>query len=160
MDANRFDELVLALGAAPSRRGMLRMGGTSVLAAVLTALGLPPGAAAACKNDNAKCRKDADCCSGACKGKKRKRKCRAVPEARGCTIDDPYATPCPGATNASQYCWVTLGGKPFCGTGVKCFPCTSNEHCVQEVGNPTARCVVTENGCSAQYNFRSCVVYP
>jgi hypothetical protein len=161
MDPDRFDELVLALGTSPSRRSLLRGFGKGTLIAVLTALSLPQGAAA-CKNDGAKCKKSSDCCSGACKGKKRKKRaCRAAPEARGCTIDDPYATPCPDRTRNTQYCWITLGGKPFCGTSVQCLNCSSNDECAEEFGNPSARCVTVDPGvCLPQYNNRSCVVFP
>jgi hypothetical protein len=160
MDPDRFDDLAHALGFAPSRRDLARVLAGAALGALLTALGRPREAAAVCKQDGAKCKKNPNCCSGTCKGKKKKRKCRAAPEARGCTIDDPYATPCPESSNPNQFCWVTLGGKPFCGTGVKCFNCSSNEDCVQEASNPSARCVYTPDGCSAQYNYRSCVVFP
>jgi hypothetical protein len=160
MAPGSFDDLVFALGAASSRRSLLRLLGAG-MAAALAQMGRPHGAAAACKADGSKCQRSEQCCSGACKGKRRKGKCRATPEARGCQTDDPYATPCPERTNDSQFCWVTLGGKPFCGTSLQCFNCATNDACVQEFGNATARCVKVgaEAGC-ALYNHRSCVVYP
>lgn len=160
MDAERFDALTRNFFTGASRRGLF-----VALVSGLAMFAAGPEVArggARCKDGGAKCKKSSECCAGSCKGKKRKkRKCQAAPdEARGCAVNDPYGRSCPGRTNDSQYCWVTLDGKPFCGTSVKCFSCASNADCAQEVGFTGARCVETPEGCSAQYNYRSCVIFP
>jgi hypothetical protein len=160
MDPVRFDALTLAVGAAPTRRGLLRLAGTGVIASLLTALGRDD-AGAVCKGDGARCRRGPECCSGTCQGKKKKRRCRAAPGALGCTIEDPYATPCPNSSDPNHFCWVTLANKPLCGRALQCFACASDDDCVFQFGNATARCVKNppEAGCQA-YNNRSCVVFP
>jgi hypothetical protein len=162
MDPVRFDALTLGVGAEPSRRGLLRLVGTGAMAALVSALNRPEGVGALCKSDGGKCRRGPECCSGTCQGKKKKkRRCRAAPGALGCTIDDPYATPCPNSSDPNHFCWVTLANKPFCGTSLQCFACASDDDCVSQFGNASARCVKfgPEAGCQA-YNNRSCIVFP
>lgn len=161
MNPDRFDAMVLALNAAPSRRALLRAFGAGLSAAVLATLDAPQDAAAACKRDGNKCQKDDQCCSGKCQGKKRKRKCRADPDARGCTTDDPYATNCPDSNDADHFCWVTVSGKPFCGVATGCFNCASNGDCVNKTGNASARCVLVPPEGVCQLGIpRDCVVFP
>ena len=161
MDPKRFDALAIAAGAASSRRGVLRTAGVGAIASLLAEVHRVEEAGAACQSDGAKCRRATECCSGACEGKKKKRKCRAAPGALGCTIDDPYDTRCPGSTDPDHFCWITLAGKPLCGRAVRCFACASNADCVSETGNASAKCVAVPpaGGCEA-FNRRGCIVFP
>ena len=75
MDPTRFDSLVRTLAEPVSRR-------RTITAAALAALGIArrgdeTAAGPGCKNVGKKCDKDKDCCSGICKGKKGKEKCKA-----------------------------------------------------------------------------------
>jgi hypothetical protein len=100
------------------------------------------------------------------KGKKkhghpRKRKCDKNADARGCTIDDECSgenSDCPKFEGGS--CAVTVGGKPFCFTDGECFACESNDECVTETGEASARCIECPNECEQQlFNSRACVFF-
>jgi hypothetical protein len=55
---------------------------------------------------------------------------------------------------------VTVGGKPFCFTDGECFACESNDECVTETGEASARCIECPNECEQQlFNSRACVFF-
>ena len=56
-------------------------------------------------------------------------------------------------------CAVTIGGKPFCFTDGECFACESNDECVTETGEDSARCVKCPDECGEEFNFRACVIF-
>lgn len=154
MDSERFDDFIRAFAMSPSRRTILRSLGGGVSAALIGTLGYRQ-AAAACKKDGKKCDKDKDCCSGTCKGKKGKRKCRSEPLAFGCTTDDACnQRPCPDDPDGD--CAVTITGKPFCFRDGQCFDCSSNQDCV-DAGQAGGHCVKCPEECVAATNFRACV---
>ena len=155
VDRDRFDALIRSLALDRSRRGVIRGLSACSAGATLAALGVQQ-TAAACRDNGGKCKRDNDCCSGTCKGKKKRGKCRPAEGARGCTIDDPCHTVCPD--DPAGFCAMTVAGKPFCFQIGSCFDCTSNEDCVDFSGNSGARRVRCPEACGAEFNFRECVV--
>jgi hypothetical protein len=150
----RFDAIIRSLARIRSRRGMVRGLSAGLVATLATSQFQRE--AAACRANGKPCQNDGNCCSGTCKGKKKDKTCRRARGAQGCTSDDTCGTVCPKEPNG--FCAATLGGKPFCFTIGKCFPCTSHQDCVEETGNPGARCVECPELCDAEDFFRQCVV--
>ncbi|MGH2617341.1 MAG: hypothetical protein ACRDJC_19080, partial [Thermomicrobiales bacterium] len=161
MDGSRFESLVLSITACPSRRRLASAFVAGALSAVAATLGLQQEAEAACRHNGARCRSDTKCCSGNCRKKKGKRRCRPTPGARGCTIDTPCdeTVPCPGAPDSvDSFCGITLAGKPYCATAApqECADCASHAECEVLLNQPGARCVSCPGHCSTS-NFRICV---
>jgi hypothetical protein len=153
MDACRFDRLTRALAAAASRRQTLV--GLVLGAVALRGRGGEVAASPGCKKKGKRCKKNKDCCSGTCKGKKGKKKCKNTAGARGCTIEDTCGVDsCPDFPGAA--CGVTVGGKPFCFTAAICFACSSDAQCVAQFGDSGPRCISCPTSCDEQDNFRAC----
>jgi hypothetical protein len=141
MDDRRFDLLARRV-ANGSRRTLLRV----TLAAFGSSLWLgarPPEAAAACRQPGSRCKRSAECCSGLCrkKGRKRRKKCAPLPaNAHGCTIDDASCpngqdgTPCPDLPGGR--CRITLQGRPVCAVRSEnlCEPCLDDTDCLASQG--------------------------
>jgi hypothetical protein len=156
MDRQSLDDLARSLALALSRRNVVRGSGATSLGAVMAVLAWNQ-AAAACKANRQPCKQGTDCCSGTCKRRNGKKRCRATPGARGCTIEHACGAACPGDPNG--FCALRLNDKPFCFTIGKCEACTSDADCIEfSGGNPKARCVQCPNLCDAEDNFRQCVV--
>jgi hypothetical protein len=149
MDATHFDRLTRVLAHAGSRRQTLLallLGGVLVTPVIDDAAAGP-----GCKNVGKKCKKAKDCCSGVCKGKKGRKRCKAH-DTGGCQAGQIQGT-CGGTdvactTSAGQpgLCNTTTGDAGYCGTGGDCFPCTKDADC-REVCGSGAACVLCEGGC-------------
>ena len=156
MDRQAFDDLTRWLARARSRRKVVRGSGAAVLG-VFWGLATWNRAAAVCKSNRQRCQDGGECCSGTCKRKKGKKRCRATPGARGCTIEHACGAACPGDPNG--FCALRLNDKPFCFIIGKCEACTSDADCIEfSGGNPKARCVQCPELCDAEDNFRQCVI--
>lgn len=152
MDPTRFDALTRLLAGPASRR--------RVVAAALAALGLSRlegrvEAGPSCKNVGKPCDKDKDCCSGVCKGKKDKKKCKAHDKG-GCGKNNG---PCGGrdcTTSAGQEgeCFTTTGKAGYCASDGECFFCKEDKDCRPFCG-PKAACVLCTE-CEETQN-RACV---
>lgn len=98
------------------------------------------------------CRSAAQCCSGICRGKKRKRRCRAH-DTGGCPVGfsglicaNPTTRVCTTSTGKPGACYTTTGKAGYCGSAVSCVACTKDADCqaIPFLGGRAA-CVVCEN---------------
>lgn len=114
MDGSQFDRWTVAVTRPGTRRSVVRM-----LAAVTAGGALTQGsddALAACKNDGRKCKKDKNCCSKLCKGKRCR--CKHVQES------------CPVGL-AAQCCGSLICGDAPCVEGSGCCRPTGLEGCTE-----------------------------
>jgi hypothetical protein len=139
MDANRFDAWTRALPALGTRRAALR---------VLTGGGVAGVAllghredAAACRKAGKKCKKDKQCCSNKCKGKK----CRCLPLQALCPDGGSSHVCC--ASQGTPACLPLT--KPQCGAAeIRCLLqlddlCTADCECYFDLvcaGGPEPHC--------------------
>jgi hypothetical protein len=143
MNEARFDALARRVGRVPRRR-LLRWLAGSAVALGAGGSGAAVRVAAGCRNPGKPCRRDRDCCSGRCAGKR----CRRSPGQGICTTDDKACqagvdgTPCGGQGIDSCACFATTNGRPFCGQGAlpDIVPCQGDGECAAQLG-PGARCV-------------------
>lgn len=144
MDDHRFDTMTKRIAAVSSRRSLLGGLAGGALAALLGRAaagqeaargggGRPTGR---CLGEKKECRRGAQCCSGVCKGKRGKKKCRRAPGQGTCTTDrNVCAVGNPGIGCNGDFacaCAVTTGGTAFCGSlfGDSCAACASGADCV------------------------------
>lgn len=142
MDANHFDRWTKALLTAGTRRGALRL--SIGAAAGLAWLGFAEDAVA-CRKNGKKCKKNKQCCSRKCKGKK----CRCSPLKGTCPGTGAGHVCCP-RTGATVGCsFLESGFKPQCGPNeFQCLlatnsPCSDDCECEADLlcgGIPTTRC--------------------
>lgn len=143
MDAFRFDRWTRALGLIGSRRQTTL--GLLLGAIVAAGRGGKVAAGPGCKNVGKKCKRAKTCCSGVCKGKKGKKKCRSH-DAGGCKagaeeafcggVDDECTT----SSGASGNCNTTTGQAGYCSANGVCFNCTRDADC-RAICGPKAACV-------------------
>jgi hypothetical protein len=144
MDASRFDRLTRAISHATLPRRQI------LIALVLGIVGLHArgGAVAAgpgCKNVGKKCKKKKDCCSGICKGKKGKKRCKAH-DTGGCQAGQRQGicggvdVPCTTSAGNPGLCQTTTGNAAYCTAGGGCFACQQDADCRPFCG-PGAACV-------------------
>lgn len=144
MDANRFDFFVQSVAANRSRRGVLRAIAAGALAAPALGCGRPVGAGIpACIPNGNKCSIAApdECCSGICKKKHGKARCKKAPAAFGCTnLQDSCKGSnfdCPKQA-APGLCFVDANHVPFCAdasTAFTCNGCAGDQECVDLFGD-------------------------
>jgi hypothetical protein len=155
MDAHRFDALARALAPGATRRHVL--GG-------LLGVGLgggaarPPDAATAekrrrrvrrnafgCVNVGGFCKNAGQCCSGVCRGKKGRKRCRAH-DTGGCAAGQRDVNcggqdvPCTSAAGHAGVCETTTGNAPYCASGLWIVPCATDRECRRYCG-PRAACL-------------------
>jgi hypothetical protein len=144
MDGFRFDALTRRWLAFLTARQFLF---TVPLGTLALGLGTGTGRAGpGCKNVGKKCRKQKDCCSGVCKGKKGKKKCKAH-DSSGCVAGQGLIN-CPGnptddcvsSKGFNGNCWTTTGNSGYCGSVGACVACTRDADCRVFCG-PDAACV-------------------
>jgi hypothetical protein len=157
VDGIRFDTLVRSLAA--SRRALL--GG--VLAFGTAGLGLPDIAARKKPKDKPQpnqygclevgdaCKRASQCCSSLCKGKPRKKTCRAhgagTCSQKGpgvCTAPNPYVLRCNNEIFCS--CLRTTAGSNYCGDNFfkECTDCQKDADC-EKLGFPAGSACVPLN---------------
>jgi hypothetical protein len=150
MDAARFDHLTRSLTSARSRRQTVL---AMLLGGVLTAreaadIAAGPG----CKNVGVKCKKKSDCCSGVCKGKKKKKKCRAH-DTGGCKPGQQEAVCggedvlCTTVAGLEGVCDTTTGNAGYCTSDGGCFACQRDADCRSFCG-PKAACIRCADECA------------
>lgn len=150
MDATRFDHWIRTLSTPSSRRRMLS---GFLLGAITARFAIEEAAAGPdCKNVGKKCKKAKDCCSGVCKGKKGKKKCKAH-DTGGCQAGQTF-TGCGGTTvmcttsaAAQGGCITTTGNAGYCSATTNCFSCQRDADCVPFCG-PQAACVTCATNCA------------
>jgi hypothetical protein len=162
MEAPRFDRLSCAFAGA-SRRRLLRS------LSALAAIALPGGAQArkrkgkkkrkkvtrngfGCVNVDRSCQNDGQCCSGICRGKQGKKRCRghdggdcqAGQREEACGGTEVFCT-----SSAGEFgiCNTTTGNAPYCAVGAGCFPCAKDADC-QAVCGAAAACIVCLDACA------------
>jgi hypothetical protein len=156
MDGLQFDALTRRfLDLAATRRHTLF---TLALGSHILRPG-PEDAAAGpgCKNVGKKCSKKKDCCSGACKGKKGKKKCKAH-DTGGCqpTADTcSQNSDCTTSTGEMGTCFTTTGNAGYCANEGECFPCTRDADCKPFCGPQAACARCTE--CLPGQNTTACL---
>lgn len=155
MAPTRFDHFVRSsFGTGATRR--------SALGGVLAALGVGVAAAEAvaarrrhrrkprrnefgCVNVGGICKNAGQCCSGVCRGKKGKKRCRAH-DTGGCAAGQRDVNcggqdvPCTSATGLSGVCETTTGNAPYCASGLWVVPCATDRECRRYCG-PRAACL-------------------
>jgi hypothetical protein len=156
MDERRFDDAARWFGRSPTRRGLVaRLG---VVFGAATAVGPGQSAAAACRKPGKPCKRDRQCCSGRCTGKKDKKRCRPAPVQGVCTIADNacFADDIPevvcGTSELGQcICFVTVSGEAFCADtlGSGDIACDNDANCVGALA-PGARCIQSAAACGDQ----------
>lgn len=152
MDATRFDRWTQSLFTASSRRQAVS---ALLLAAIMSRLDVVEGdAGPGCKDVGKKCKNAGQCCSGVCKGKKKKKRCKAH-DTGGC-LAGQQETNCGGAdvectTSAGEpgACDTTTGNGGFCTFDRSCFPCTKDADCRAFCG-PDAACIQCDPLCGAE----------
>lgn len=97
------------------------------------------------------CKRDDQCCSSACQGKKGKKRCKAH-DTGGCqagshACDGVTYISCLTSSGTFGRCETTTGNAGYCAGGGDCRPCTKDADC-QALCGPRAACVVCEVGCS------------
>jgi len=146
MDSGRFDTWTMTFSARHiSRR--LTLGG--VVVGALGALVGPASVRAACLPNGQKCKHDTSCCSGACAGRKHRKKCKAAPNRGTCTTKDPscgvtYTTVCRVGSDSSDdcRCYVTTSGRSFCGSTLGgCFGCADDAACEEALQLSGSTCI-------------------
>jgi hypothetical protein len=104
-----------------------------------------------CVNVGDFCQTAAQCCSGICRGKPGKKKCKAhnVDVCRAGQREDA----CGGATVLCTvggifggFCATTTGNAGYCRGGITCSACTKDAECVSACGAGAA-CIRCETGC-------------
>jgi hypothetical protein len=164
MDGHRFDHLARTLR---SRRGVL----AAMLAGGLAGGLARPAAAEApiCMPNGERCdpATPEECCTATCKKHNGKFKCAPAGQAYGCGKSKatdvckgggPLACP----DNLAGVCVVarTMRKKrPLCVLpGNICAECSSDDDCVAESGNPTARCLKKCSACASSSANTICVI--
>lgn len=144
MDGFRFDALTRRWLAFLTTR---RIFSTLPLGTLASVLGIRiSNAGPGCKNVGKKCKKARDCCSGICKGKKGKKKCKGH-DSGGCTAGQGLEH-CPGnpvddcvtSGGSNGNCWTTTGNAAYCGSVGACIACDRDADCRIYCG-PDAACV-------------------
>lgn len=144
MDVTRFDHWTRMLSTAASRRRTL-----GALALGLMGIGVTgeeSDAGPGCKNVNAKCNKAKDCCSGLCKGKKGKKRCKAH-DTGGCRAGQPEDAclveniECTSGAGFPGICATTTGNAGYCFAREGATACQRDADCRAEMG-PRAACVI------------------
>ncbi|CAA9581407.1 MAG: hypothetical protein AVDCRST_MAG59-4814 [uncultured Thermomicrobiales bacterium] len=147
MDQDRFDSLARRLAAGATRRDAIQALAVATVGLV-AAVPAGTGAAAACREPGAPCRRGGQCCSGLCQGKKGRERCRRVPGQGICTIRNNVCRTndadksCGGAGLDSCGCFVTTAGRSFCALGAlsEVVSCERDRDCAGQFG-AGARCV-------------------
>jgi hypothetical protein len=105
----------------------------------------------ACKNVGRRCQRARQCCSGICRGGKRKRckahdsgGCRAGQQSVACGGED---VACTSSSGLPGLCETTTGRAEFCFASGDCFPCQKDADC-RGVCGPRAACVRCAATCS------------
>ena len=133
MDRQRFDALLMSLAdESLPRRTVLRLVVAAPLAGLLARVGAGQRATAASCRQNAKpCDRGNQCCSGVCRGRRDRKKCRPAPGQGTCTILKDtceiggQAAACDPELNATCVCFIRPNGAAFCAdpTTFDCLPC-------------------------------------
>jgi hypothetical protein len=139
MDATRFDHLARALVRGQSRQTRRAL----VLVAFLLAGIRREAAAHDCKNLNAKCKRSQKCCSGVCRGRKGRKRCKAH-DTGGCPRGQDACAgsdACTTSTGNPGHCATTSGNAGYCVFGApNCRVCTHDDECRPQFG-PRAACL-------------------
>jgi hypothetical protein len=143
MNAAHFDRWSRALSRAALRRQLL----LALLLGVANLHGMDGvDAGPGCKNVGKTCRKSKQCCSGVCKGKKGRKKCKAH-DTGGCQAGQSEVrcggdvnVPCTSANGEEGVCDTTTGNAGYCTVGAGCFPCTRDADC-RDVCGPATACI-------------------
>lgn len=136
-----FDSLIRSFAA--TRRFAVRVGLGGTVAGIV-GLSAREEVAARCRDSGRRCRRGTLCCSGVCRGRRRKR-CRPAFSQGICTREEDACTEASavecGTAPGACHCLVLPGGASFCADRFRfCAPCTSDAQCETEVG-AGARCI-------------------
>ena len=162
MDRDRFDHLARSLATLLTRRRLAGVFGLGALAL--------PGLIGAkkrhkqkrkkkikrndfgCVNVGKFCKRNGQCCSGICRGKKSKKKCKAH-DTGGCQAALHEAdcggvdVPCVTSTGEEGVCDATTGKAPYCTRRGDCFACSKDADCAPFCG-PQGACIIC-SGCGS-----------
>lgn len=141
MELIRFDRLTRALGLAVSRRETIEAVALAFVGVAAT--GEESDAGPGCKDVGRKCKKARDCCSGICRGGKRRKTCRAH-DTGGCiNFEQPGVcggvdVPCVTSTAFAGLCTITTGRAPYCAAAGTCGSCIRDADCRAAFGSRAA----------------------
>jgi hypothetical protein len=99
-----------------------------------------------CKNVGRGCTRDGQCCSGVCRGRGRRKSCKAH-DTGGCPSGEQPGicggvdVPCVTSTGFNGNCTMTTGRAPYCAATGVCGPCREDADCRAAFG-PRAACTV------------------
>lgn len=160
MDGERFDRMTknLAVGTFGRRRVLRGLAGAG-LGLLLARIGVSAAAEETIEADNQfgcvrvgrRCRKNRQCCSGICKGRKGKETCR--PHNVGtCKRSQNVCGPVMQVARCNNSddcgCFVTTGGASFCGGDRgECMVCRDDRDCQARGFGQGAACVVCREEC-------------
>jgi hypothetical protein len=150
MDNNRINATARAVSRWTTRRGAITILAGGVVAVLFRRD--DADAAGGCANVRNRCKRDAQCCSGICKGPNGKKTCRdhgvgsCAPTQDGLCMDLDY-----GRANCNQTvgcsCYTTSGGARFCGQDETAF-CPSVGTCKRDPDcGAGAACAVKQTFC-------------
>ena len=97
--------------------------------------------AGACRAENQECRTAAQCCSGICRKRGNKKRCRPAEFQGTCRAGQAFCQPGFGGCNGVDHCSCaqSLTGELMCADVMPCWPCAQDSDCVELVG-PNAIC--------------------
>lgn len=151
MDAFRFDDMTRHLTATTSRRQTLAALALAALGRV--GLGHEVSAGPGCKDVGIRCTNATQCCSGVCKGKQGRKRCRAHDagscqagaSTTFCKPGSPFVA-CTTSTSRAGGCVATTGKAAYCAYDMGCMACAQDADC-QTVCGPHAACLACA-GCA------------
>jgi hypothetical protein len=155
MEDHPFDALVRRWRRWPALPRRALLGGIVGLAG--GAAGAPVRAGG-CKRAGRKCRRDRDCCGGACRGGACRATLGGTCEGTPDVCDAGFvAAACNRSLDDGCACWTRVEGGRYCGQGsAGCITCTSDDQCRRIYGFE-AGCVVASSGTCTCAETTACV---
>jgi hypothetical protein len=105
-----------------------------------------------CLDVDKACKRASQCCSGICKGKKGRKRCKAhdtggcQPESL-CTFFGEEGVPCTTSSGVPGQCGTTTGNAGYCVGAGDCFLCAKDADC-HAICGPQAACVQCPEECN------------
>jgi hypothetical protein len=158
MKQQRFEALVRKLASPSSRRlTLLKIVFAAGVGERMARVGLDAASvvAAGCLANGKRCARANECCSGMCRGRKGKKRCRPAPGQGSCTIDKDACSgagaraTCSAGSGADCVCFRRTNGAAFCADGrfdfeSACRPCAECPAGAVCISAPLGSCSLCE----------------
>ena len=162
MTDSSFDRVTRLLAGSRSRRQVLAALVLSVFGRSLATDSVVAGPG--CKDVGKRCTSRADCCSGICRRKHGRKRCRAhdtggcKPGHTGliCADNDGIGVACTTSSGLGGSCFTTTGNAGYCGRSVSCMTCTRDDECRTLFNDDRAACASCLN-CSGGQTQTICL---